>query len=82
MGVSPKIGRLTIYGGELTGMDFVDFTTGCFVPSCLALCFHVFSVLFSVMITLLGEERAGLCASHAFVCLFCTHQFMSFSSSS
>ena len=22
MGVSPKIGRLTIYGGELTGMNF------------------------------------------------------------
>ena len=24
MGVSPKIGRLTIYGGELTSMDFGD----------------------------------------------------------
>ena len=29
-----------------------------------------------------GEERAGLCASHAFVCLFCTYWFLSFFSSS
>ena len=28
--------------------------------SCLAFCSHVFSVLFSIMITLLGEEGAGL----------------------
>ena len=27
---------------------------------------------FSIVITSLGEERAGLCASSAFVCLFCT----------
>ena len=27
---------------------------------------------FSIVITSLGEERAGLCASRAFVCLFCT----------
>ena len=33
------------------------------------------------MITSLGEEGAGLCASRAFVCLFCTI-FLSFFSSS
>ena len=38
----------------------------------------VFSVLFSIVITSLGEERAGLCDSRAFVCLFCMRQFMSF----
>ena len=27
---------------------------------------------FSIVITSLGEDRAGLCASRAFVCLFCT----------
>ena len=32
----------------------------------------VFSVLFSIVITSLGEMRAGLCASSVFVCLFCT----------
>ena len=30
------------------------------------------------MITSLGEERAGLYASRALVCLFCTRQFLSF----
>ena len=54
----------------------------------LSLCGFVFllfgprarSVLFSVVITSLGEERqrAGLCASCACVCLFCTRQFLSF----
>ena len=37
-----------------------------------------FSVIFSIVITSLGEERAGLCASPAFVCLFCTRQFVFF----
>ena len=35
---------------------------------------------FSIEITSLGEERAGLCAT--FICLFCTHWFLSFLSSS
>ena len=61
---------------------FVVFTMGHFVLACLALYFHLFSFLFSIMITSLGEERAGLCASRSFVCLFCTRQFMSFFSSS
>ena len=39
---------------------------------CLALCSRVFQLPFSIVITSLGEERAGLCASRAFVCLFCT----------
>ena len=29
-----------------------------------------FSVCFSILITTLGEEGVGLCASHTFVCLF------------
>ena len=28
---------------------------------------------FSILITLLGEEGAGLCAYRAFVCYLCTH---------
>ena len=34
------------------------------------------------MITSLGEEKAGLCASREFVCLFCMRQFLSLFSSS
>ena len=34
------------------------------------------------MITSLGEEGDGLCASSAFVCLFCTCKYLSFFSSS
>ena len=33
------------------------------------------------MITSFGEEGAALCACRAFVCLFCTRQFLSFFSS-
>ena len=40
--------------------DFVVFTTGLFVLSCHALCFRVFSVLFSIVINSLGEERADI----------------------
>ena len=58
---------------------FVCFTTGRFVLSCLAFCFRGFSVLFSIVITSLGERGAGICASSAFVCLFCTRQFLSLS---
>ena len=52
------------------------------VEYCLALCSHVFSVLFSNVIISLGEERAGLSASHVIVCLFCMHLILSFFSSS
>ena len=38
-------------------------------PCSLSSCFFI---PFSIVITSLGEEGAGLCASHAFVCLFCT----------
>ena len=38
-----------------------------------------FSVCFSVLITSLGQEGAGLCASRTFVCLFCACMFLSFS---
>ena len=40
------------------------------VESCFALCSCVFLVLFSIVITSLGEERAGLLASRAFVVVF------------
>ena len=39
---------------------FVVFTTGRFVLSCLALCFRGFSILLSIGITSLGEERASI----------------------
>ena len=65
----------------LSLFGFVVFTTGCFVLSYLAICFRMFSDLCSIVITSLGEERAGICASRAFVCLFCTRQFLSFLSS-
>ena len=60
------------------------YTTGasCFLkvfPCSLSSCFFI---LFSIVINSLGEEGAGLCASRAFVCLFCTCQFLSFVSSS
>ena len=41
----------------------------------LALCSRV--ALLSIVITSLGEERAGLCAFRAFVCLYCMHKFLS-----
>ena len=44
--------------------------------SCLVLPCSLFSCCFfspfSIVITSFGEERAGLCASRASVCLFCT----------
>ena len=47
--------------------------------SCLAFCFRVcFSVLCSILITSFEEERAGLCASSAFV-FICTRQCLYFS---
>ena len=54
------------------------------VEACLALCFRVvyFTGPFSIVITLLREDRAGLYASSAFVCLFCTRCFLSVFSSS
>ena len=52
---------------------FVVYTTGasCFkvFPCSLSSCFVI---LFSIVITSLGEGGAGLCAPGAFVCLFCT----------
>ena len=38
----------------------------------LALLFVDFFCHFSILITLLGEEGAGLCAYRAFVCYQCT----------
>ena len=49
------------------------FTTGRFMSS-LALLFVLifYAALFSIWITLLGKERAGLRASRGVVCLCCT----------
>ena len=46
----------------------LDFSINVF-PCSLLSCF---SALFSIVTTSLGEERAGICVSRAFVCLFCT----------
>ena len=53
------------------GLWFILRGASCFkvFPCSLSSCF-VFP--FSIVITSLGEEGAGLCASRAFVCLFCT----------
>ena len=50
---------------------FILRGTSCFkgFPCSLSSCFFI---PFSIVITSLGEEGAGLCASRAFVCLFCT----------
>ena len=46
------------------------FCASCLVLPCsLSMCFFC---PFSILITLLGEEEAGLCAYHAFVCWLCT----------
>ena len=42
-----------------------------YVESYLAVCPHVLSVLFSIMITSHGEEKAGLYVSRAFACVLC-----------
>ena len=41
-----------------------------------------FSILFSITITSLGDDGAGLYVSHASVCLFCIHNSVSYLSSS
>ena len=45
-------------------------------PCSLSSCFII---PFSIVITSLGEDGTGLCASRAFVCLFCTVSFCRFS---
>ena len=62
---------------------FVVFSTRRFVLShaLLFVLVFFFSVLLSIVITSHGEEGAGLCASRAFVCVFCTRQFLSVFSS-
>ena len=44
---------------------------GLYFISSLTLLFSTRFFSFSIVITSLGEEGAGLCASRAFVCLFC-----------
>ena len=66
-------------GVILTLCCFVGFTTGRFILNhavlflCVFVCFlfcFVFFSHFSIVITSLGEERAGVCAFRAFICLF------------
>ena len=60
------------------------FTTQRFIFS-LALLFVVvffFPFLFTIVITSIGEDSAGLCVSRAFVCFIYTRKFLSFFSSS
>ena len=56
---------------------FILRGASCFkvLPCSLALCFYIH---FSIVITSLGEEGAGLCASRALVCLFRTCSFLLF----
>ena len=65
------------------GFFFFFFYGAFHVESCLALCsgffffwFFSFFSPFSIVINSLGGESAGLCASRAFVCLFCTRLFV------
>ena len=54
------------------------YTSGRFFLSHDLLFVSVFFSPFSIVITSLGEERAGLCATHAFVWLLRTRQCLSF----
>ena len=59
--------------------SFMVYTTGRLMFSMSPrVLFPRFSVCFSSLITLLGEEGAGLCASGTFVSLFCVCIFLSF----
>ena len=56
--------------------SFVVYTTRRLMFSSLLVLFVLVSpVCFGFLITSLGEEGAGLCASHTFVCLFCACMF-------
>ena len=59
---------------------FILRSASCFkvFPCSLSSCFVI---PLRIVITSLGEEEDGLCASRAFVCLFCTCWFLSFFSS-
>ena len=56
-----------------------DHCLSVYFPCSLSSCFFI---PFSIVITLLGEEGACLCATRTFVCLFYTCWFVSFFSSS
>ena len=62
-------------------MWLCSFYYGLFhVKTCLVFCFsRIFPLLLSIMITSLGEKRAGLCASREFVRLSSMRCFLSFS---
>ena len=50
---------------------FLVYTTGNFMFKVfMCSCSSCFGILFSIVITLLGEKGASLCASRAFACLF------------
>ena len=61
---------------------FVVYYEAFHVQSYVPPCSHLLSVLFSIVITLLGEERAGTCiyASRAFVFILHASRFVFLSS--
>ena len=58
-------------------MWFILRGASCFnvLPYTLSPCFYI---PFSIVVTPLREERAGLCASRAIACVFCTCLFLFF----
>ena len=72
----------TLQGGDPGGIPFCVvlwfLLHGIRIMSSFASCSH-FSVPWSIAITVLNVERAGLYASRACVCLSCMRCFMSFS---
>ena len=69
-----------VYATDRSKAVFSVLFFSCFIILRDASCFKVFPcslsscfvIHFSIVITSLGEEEADLCASRAFVCLFCT----------
>ena len=65
-------------GVGLIVCGLVVFTTSaCFKLSSIVFFLLMFSILFSVVITSLGEGRAGLYVSQTFDCLSCMRHFLS-----
>ena len=61
----------------------MDLNTECFMWNrSLLFVLVLFSSLLRIVITSPGEERAVLCVSRAFVCLYYTRKFLIFFSSS
>ena len=66
---SKAVSRCFSYSVWLCGLYYSAFHV---LKSSRALCPLCFVIPFSIVITSLGEEGVGLCASRAFICLLCT----------